>query len=91
MLRACPARSYVSCSKPSIVFFDENLPREFFACAEQDFAPGNCDLLVVMGTSLQVGWRTRCPQQRAYGVLGMGMRCRFLFAGTAHCPWGFAL
>ncbi|KAJ2718233.1 NAD-dependent protein deacetylase sirtuin-2, partial [Coemansia sp. Benny D115] len=45
----------VSCSslvKPDITFFGEGLPARFFDLLESDFAA--CDLLVVMGTSLQV-------------------------------------
>eukprot|EP00966_Prymnesium_polylepis_P163508 3779415-Prymnesium_polylepis.3 len=38
--------------KPDIVFFGENLPRRFFELLMQDFP--QCDLLLVMGTSLAV-------------------------------------
>ncbi|XP_066508291.1 NAD-dependent protein deacetylase sirtuin-2-like isoform X1 [Hoplias malabaricus] len=38
--------------KPDIVFFGENLPSRFFSSMKQDFPV--CDLLIVMGTSLQV-------------------------------------
>ena len=38
--------------KPDIVFFGENLPKRFFACMQSDF--GQCDLLIIMGTSLAV-------------------------------------
>jgi NAD-dependent SIR2 family protein deacetylase len=38
--------------KPDIVFFGEGLPPKFRACARQDFA--QCDLLIVIGTSLKV-------------------------------------
>ncbi|XP_074387938.1 NAD-dependent protein deacetylase sirtuin-2 isoform X2 [Zonotrichia albicollis] len=38
--------------KPDIVFFGENLPSRFFALLESDF--GKVDLLIIMGTSLQV-------------------------------------
>ncbi|KAJ1674989.1 NAD-dependent protein deacetylase sirtuin-2 [Spiromyces aspiralis] len=38
--------------KPDITFFGEALPSRFFECADKDF--GDCDLLIVMGTSLQV-------------------------------------
>jgi len=38
--------------KPSIIFFGENLPAKFFECWEKDFP--QCDLLIVMGTSLSV-------------------------------------
>ncbi|KAA8593773.1 hypothetical protein FQN60_004607 [Etheostoma spectabile] len=38
--------------KPDIVFFGENLPVRFFTSVKMDFPC--CDLLIVMGTSLQV-------------------------------------
>ena len=38
--------------KPGIVFFGEPLPRRFFNLAQRDFP--QCDLLLVMGTSLVV-------------------------------------
>jgi NAD-dependent deacetylase sirtuin 2 len=38
--------------KPDIVFFGENLPARFFQQMVLDFP--KCDLLIVMGTSLQV-------------------------------------
>jgi len=38
--------------KPDIVFFGENLPSRFFDLARVDFL--DCDLLIVIGTSLQV-------------------------------------
>jgi len=38
--------------KPDIVFFGESLPSRFFSLMEQDFP--KCDLLIVIGTSLQV-------------------------------------
>ncbi|XP_008424350.1 NAD-dependent protein deacetylase sirtuin-2 isoform X1 [Poecilia reticulata] len=38
--------------KPDIVFFGENLPTRFFTSMKMDFP--RCDLLIVMGTSLQV-------------------------------------
>uniref|UniRef100_A0A672GUZ7 NAD-dependent protein deacetylase sirtuin-2 n=1 Tax=Salarias fasciatus TaxID=181472 RepID=A0A672GUZ7_SALFA len=38
--------------KPDIVFFGENLPVRFFTAMKMDFP--RCDLLIVMGTSLQV-------------------------------------
>lgn len=38
--------------KPDIVFFGEDLPQQFYALPEQDF--DECDLLIVMGTSLEV-------------------------------------
>ena len=38
--------------KPDIVFFGENLPKKFHDNAATDFH--ECDLLIVMGTSLTV-------------------------------------
>lgn len=38
--------------KPDIVFFGENLPAQFFTTLKKDFP--HCDLLIIMGTSLQV-------------------------------------
>ena len=38
--------------KPDIVFFGENLPERFFRLIQKDFK--QCDLLIVMGTSLMV-------------------------------------
>ncbi|KAL7980755.1 hypothetical protein Chor_001909 [Crotalus horridus] len=38
--------------KPDIVFFGENLPPRFFSLMQSDFQ--NVDLLIIMGTSLQV-------------------------------------
>jgi len=38
--------------KPDIVFFGEDLPKEFFEKMKTDFP--KCDLLIVMGTSLEV-------------------------------------
>lgn len=38
--------------KPDIVFFGEKLPEQFSIRIEQDFP--KCDLLLIMGTSLQV-------------------------------------
>ena len=40
--------------KPDIVFFGENLPERFAKLAKIDFNRENCDLLIVLGTSLQV-------------------------------------
>lgn len=39
-------------TKPDIVFFGEGLPKRFFELMSQDFP--KCDLLLVIGTSLQV-------------------------------------
>lgn len=38
--------------KPDIVFFGENLPEKFYDLPDQDFL--ECDLLIIMGTSLEV-------------------------------------
>lgn len=38
--------------KPDIVFFGEDLPRKFYTLPSKDF--GECDLLIIMGTSLEV-------------------------------------
>merc|ERR1712137_149 len=38
--------------KPNITFFGEELPERFWTCRKSDFK--DCDLLIVMGTSLQV-------------------------------------
>ncbi|XP_030370229.1 NAD-dependent protein deacetylase Sirt2 [Scaptodrosophila lebanonensis] len=38
--------------KPDIVFFGESLPADFYTCPETDFK--DCDLLIIMGTSLEV-------------------------------------
>lgn len=38
--------------KPDIVFFGENLPERFYVLPHRDFK--QCDLLIIMGTSLQV-------------------------------------
>lgn len=38
--------------KPDIVFFGENLPVSFYSSPEEDFK--ECDLLIIMGTSLEV-------------------------------------
>lgn len=38
--------------KPDIVFFGENLPEKFYDLPDQDFS--ECDLLIIMGTSLEV-------------------------------------
>lgn len=38
--------------KPDVVFFGENLPARFFDCMGNDFP--DCDLLIIMGTSLVV-------------------------------------
>jgi len=45
-------KKYGGLVKPNIVFFGEPLPRRFFELARHDFP--NCDLLLIMGTSLVV-------------------------------------
>lgn len=38
--------------KPDIIFFGENLPKRFYKLYKKDLT--ECDLVIVMGTSLQV-------------------------------------
>ncbi|EER01780.1 NAD-dependent deacetylase sirtuin-2, putative [Perkinsus marinus ATCC 50983] len=45
--------------KPDVVFFGENLPERFFDCVQEDLSQAT--LLVVMGTSLQVGPCNQIP------------------------------
>merc|ERR1711879_462987 len=45
-------KKYGGLVKPDIVFFGENLPMRLFELAELDFPM--CDMLLVLGTSLQV-------------------------------------
>jgi len=45
-------KKYGGLCKPDIVFFGEGLPARFFKLMQQDFP--QCDLLIVMGTSLAV-------------------------------------
>ena len=45
--------SFQGLVKPDIVFFGEDLPRRFHSLKSRDFS--QCDLLLVMGTSLEVG------------------------------------
>ena len=45
-------QKYGELIKPDIVFFGESLPYRFYELMNEDFK--NCDLLIVMGTSLQV-------------------------------------
>lgn len=47
-------------AKPDIVFFGENLPERFFTGVKPDF--GDCDLLIVMGTSLTVAPFASLPE-----------------------------
>ncbi|KAF4681025.1 Sir2 histone deacetylase Hst2, partial [Perkinsus olseni] len=53
-MSADPAKGFqdVGLIKPDIVFFGESLPRRFHTLMETDF--DNCDLLIIMGTSLKV-------------------------------------
>jgi NAD-dependent SIR2 family protein deacetylase len=52
MAGVCPWCECGGTVKPDIVFFGEALPQRFFATLRDDMR--NCDLLIVMGTSLQV-------------------------------------
>ena len=47
--------------KPDIVFFGEDLPQRFHSLQLPDFA--KCDLLIVMGTSLEVYRPCKIPLQ----------------------------
>lgn len=76
--------------KPDIVFFGENLPSQFFTSMKMDFP--QCDLLIIMGTSLQVQpfaslvsrVSNRCPrllinmEKTGQSEFGMGL---FSFGG----------
>uniref|UniRef100_A0A8D0ABY8 NAD-dependent protein deacetylase n=1 Tax=Sander lucioperca TaxID=283035 RepID=A0A8D0ABY8_SANLU len=62
--------------KPDIVFFGENLPVRFFTSMKMDFPC--CDLLIVMGTSLQV--------QPFAGLVGRYCRSSFIFLKTIADP-----
>ena len=48
----CEKENCTGIVKPDIVFFGENMPRDYFVRSDKDFP--ECDLLLVMGTSLQV-------------------------------------
>ncbi|KAA0200074.1 NAD-dependent protein deacetylase sirtuin-2, partial [Fasciolopsis buskii] len=48
----CSTSSCRGVVKPDVVLFGENMPRKFYANYSQDFSA--CDLLIIMGTSLQV-------------------------------------
>ena len=48
----CPADVELAVMKPDIVFFGEGLPEEFHKQMEAD--KEQCDLLIVMGSSLKV-------------------------------------
>jgi NAD-dependent deacetylase sirtuin 2 len=59
----CP-RCTISCKtswiKPDITFFGESLPDKFFEVFNSD-ALGECDLLIIIGTSLQVSPANKIP------------------------------
>ena len=44
--------------KPDIVFFGEDLPQRFHSLRLRDFS--HCDLLIIMGTSLEVRENSPC-------------------------------
>lgn len=48
----CTAEGCSGTIKPDTVFFGESLPKRFSELVDQDF--GQCDLLIVLGTSLKV-------------------------------------
>ncbi|TPP66132.1 NAD-dependent protein deacetylase sirtuin-2 [Fasciola gigantica] len=48
----CSASSCSAVVKPDVILFGENMPRKFYANYSQDFS--SCDLLIIIGTSLQV-------------------------------------
>lgn len=48
----CNVASCTGTVKPDIVFFGEDLPRRYYRQASVDLP--SCDLLIIMGTSLQV-------------------------------------
>lgn len=60
------ANSLQGLVKPDIVFFGQDLPLRFYSLNKRDFS--QCDLLLVMGTSLEVGIDWSGMQQNA--VLG---------------------
>lgn len=51
-LPTCAEKECEGIVKPDIVFFGENLPQKFHDSIETDF--DDCDLLIIMGTSLEV-------------------------------------
>uniref|UniRef100_A0A8C2XCA6 NAD-dependent protein deacetylase sirtuin-2 n=1 Tax=Cyclopterus lumpus TaxID=8103 RepID=A0A8C2XCA6_CYCLU len=65
--------------KPDIVFFGESLPVRFFTSMKMDFP--RCDLLIIMGTSLQV--------QPFAGLVGRycRSRSRSIFLVLTWCPF----
>lgn len=73
--------------KPDIVFFGEDLPQKFYLLPDQDFK--ECDLLIIMGTSLEVqpfASLVGRPNKKSVRLLinrelvGTGSRFDFLFA-----------
>jgi len=53
--------------KPDIVFFGENLPKQFHQQMEHD--KDNCDLLIVIGSSLKVRPVALIPSESSGAVL----------------------
>ncbi|KAH8264039.1 hypothetical protein KR038_000958 [Drosophila bunnanda] len=51
-LPTCRQKNCKGVVKPDIVFFGENLPPRFYTSPDEDFK--DCDLLIIMGTSLEV-------------------------------------
>lgn len=70
--------------KPDIVFFGENLPSSFYTSPDEDFK--DCDLLIIMGTSLEV-------QPFASLITRAGPRCvrllinRDAVGRSSFAPW----
>ena len=52
MITRTPVGTVQGLVKPDIVFFGEDLPQRFYSLRLADFS--HCDLLIVMGTSLEV-------------------------------------
>lgn len=61
----CQKKNCGGLVKPDIVFFGEALPAEFFRCRQ---LPGQADLCIVMGTSLQVQPFASLPSMVREGV-----------------------
>uniref|UniRef100_A0AAQ5YZE5 NAD-dependent protein deacetylase n=1 Tax=Amphiprion ocellaris TaxID=80972 RepID=A0AAQ5YZE5_AMPOC len=73
--------------KPDIVFFGENLPVRFFTSMKMDFP--RCDLLIIMGTSLQVQPFARqvslhCSINHFYFFRGMDFDSDKAYRDVAH-------
>ena len=67
--------------KPDIVLFGESLPERFFECIDQDFEI--CDMLIIMGTSLEV-------QPFVSLVKAVREECPVLFMNMVNsAPWIF--